>query len=101
MPGSETTIRPDPDSPGDRNPWRPPLIEILKTTDPTVIAAARAYLQGEAIEFFLLDVHMSGLYGGALGFIPQRLMVADEDAARARMILRPLGFELSPPPEDD
>ncbi len=77
------------------------MIEILKTTDPTVIAAARAYLQGEAIEFLLLDVHMSGLFGGALGFIPQRLMVAEEDAPRARLILRPLGFELSPPPDDD
>lgn len=79
----------------------PPLIEILRTTDLTVIAAARAYLQGEAIEFFLLDVHTSGLYGGALGYVPQRLMVAEEDAVRARLILRPLGFELSPPPEDD
>lgn len=76
------------------------MIEILRTTDVTVVAAARAYLKGEAIEFFLLDVHMSGLYGGALGFVPQRLMVAEEDAARARMVLRPLGFELSPPPED-
>ena len=61
--------------------------EILKTTDPTVIAFSTALLRGEDIDCFVLDVHMSILEGG-IGLFPRRLVVADRDAFRARAILR-------------
>ncbi len=66
--------------------------ELLRTTDPTVIAFATALLEGEGIAAFALDVHMSILDGG-LGILPRRLMVADRDLFMARAILRDNGVE--------
>lgn len=66
--------------------------ELLRTTDPTVIAFATALLEGEGIAAFALDVHMSILDGG-LGILPRRLMVADRNLFMARAILRDNGLE--------
>ncbi len=60
--------------------------ELLRTTDPTVIAYASALLEGEDIEVFDIDVHMSVLEG-SIGILPRRLMVRREDHFRARAIL--------------
>ncbi len=60
--------------------------ELLRTTDPTVIAWATALLSGEDIEVFPLDVHMSTLEG-SLGILPQRLMVREQDYWRARRVV--------------
>jgi flagellar biosynthesis/type III secretory pathway ATPase len=59
---------------------------LLRTTDPTMIAFAQVLLEGEDIDSFVLDVHMSTLEGG-IGLFPRRLMVADRDHFRARAIL--------------
>lgn len=69
--------------------------ELLRTTDPTVIAFATALLSGEGIEAFPLDVHMSVLEG-SLGILPRRLMVRDEDHARAVRAMRDNGIETAP-----
>ncbi|WP_374646136.1 DUF2007 domain-containing protein [Tabrizicola sp.] len=61
--------------------------EILRTTDPTLIAFATHLLGGEGIATFPLDVHMSVL-DGSMGILPQRLMVAERDHFRAVAILR-------------
>lgn len=61
--------------------------ELLRTTDPTHIAFATALLDGEGIEAFPLDVHMSVL-DGSLGILPRRLMVADMHYDRAVRVLR-------------
>ena len=61
--------------------------ELLRSTDPTVIAFATALLSGEGIEVFDLDVHMSVL-DGSLGILPRRLMVRDEDLVAAERVLR-------------
>jgi hypothetical protein len=66
---------------------------LLSTTDPTAIPFAQVLLQGEDIDSFVMDVHMSALEGG-LGFLPRRLMVATRDHFRARAILRDNGFDL-------
>lgn len=66
--------------------------EIVRTTDPTLIAFASALLRGEDIDCFELDVHMSVLEG-SIGVLPRRLMVSREDAFRARAILRDNGIE--------
>lgn len=52
--------------------------ELLRSTDPTIIAFASALLRGERIECFELDVNMSILEGG-IGIFPRRLMVRDTD----------------------
>lgn len=61
--------------------------ELLRTSDPTIIPFATALLEGEGIEVFALDVHMSGL-----GIVPQRLMVRREDHFIARSVLRAHGL---------
>jgi hypothetical protein len=61
--------------------------EILRTTDPTIIAFSTALLRAEDIDCFVLDVHMSILEGG-IGVFPRRMIVADRDAFRARAILQ-------------
>ena len=68
--------------------------ELLRTTDPTVIAFATALLEGEGITAFAMDVHMSVL-DGSLGILPQRLMVADRDLFMARAVLRDNGVDVS------
>jgi len=60
--------------------------ELLRSTDPTVMAFASALLQGEDIECFQLDVNMSILEGG-IGIFPRRMMVRDEDFDRALIVI--------------
>jgi hypothetical protein len=67
--------------------------ELLRTTDPTVMAFAKALLDGEDIEWFDLDVHMS-ILDGSLGILPQRLMVRDADLAAAERAMRDNGIDL-------
>ena len=68
--------------------------ELLRANDPTIVAFATALLEGEGIEVFQLDVHMSVLEG-SIGILPRRLMVADRDHFRATAIMKdndvPLG----------
>ena len=69
------------------------MIEILRTTDPTLVAFSTAMLRSVDIECFVLDVHMSVLEGG-IGALPRRVMVAGRDAFRARAVLRDNGVDL-------
>ncbi|WP_299295209.1 DUF2007 domain-containing protein [uncultured Tateyamaria sp.] len=60
--------------------------ELLRSTDPTIIAFATALLEGEDIACFQMDVNMSILEGG-IGIFPRRLMVrADEYDAALRVM---------------
>ena len=68
--------------------------ELMRTTDPTEIAFAKALLAAEDIECFDLDVHMS-ILEGSIGIMPRRLMVVDEDEFMARAILKDNGLPLS------
>ena len=61
--------------------------ELLRTNDPTMIAFASALLEGEGIDCFQMDVHMSVLEG-SIGILPRRLMVRDKDWFRAASVLR-------------
>lgn len=70
--------------------------EIVRTTDPTLIAFASVLLRGEDIDCFEFDVHMS-ILEGSLGVLPRRLMVARSDAFRARAILRDNGIDVARP----
>ncbi|SDW28471.1 putative signal transducing protein [Roseicitreum antarcticum] len=61
--------------------------ELLRTTNPTIIPYATALLQGEGIEVFALDSHMSNMEG-SIGVFPRRLMVRREDHFRALSVLK-------------
>ncbi|THH36954.1 DUF2007 domain-containing protein [Aliishimia ponticola] len=69
--------------------------ELLRTSDPTVAAFAKALLAGEDIMCFELDVNISNLYGG-LDVFPIRMMVREDDYARASIAMRDNGIEVSP-----
>ncbi len=77
-------------------PYIPDMKELLRSTDPTIIAFASALLQGEDIDCFELDVNMSILEGG-IGIFPRRLMVREEDHAAAMRVLKdndiPSGYD--------
>ncbi|MEP2920756.1 DUF2007 domain-containing protein [Sulfitobacter sp.] len=68
--------------------------ELLRSTDPTIIAFASALLQGEDIDCFQMDVNMSILEGG-IGIFPRRLMVHEDDHDAALRVIQdneiPLG----------
>ena len=66
--------------------------ELLRTTDPTLIAFATALLDGEGIATFQMDVHMSVLEG-SIGILPRRLMVRDADLFMARAVLIDNGLD--------
>ena len=61
--------------------------ELLRTTDPTIIAFASALLQGEGIDCFEMDVNMSVLEGG-IGIFPRRLMVHEDWIDAAERVMR-------------
>ncbi|WP_323783680.1 DUF2007 domain-containing protein [Leisingera sp.] len=68
--------------------------ELLRSTDPTIMAFASALLEGEDIDCFQMDVNMSVLEGG-IGIFPRRLMVRADDYDDALEVMRdnqiPLG----------
>ncbi|GGX53619.1 hypothetical protein GCM10007385_22150 [Tateyamaria omphalii] len=59
-------------------PYIHDMKELLRSTDPTIIAFASALLEGEDIDCFQMDVNMSILEGG-IGIFPRRLMVREDD----------------------
>ncbi|MDE0521404.1 MAG: DUF2007 domain-containing protein [Boseongicola sp.] len=61
--------------------------ELMRTNDPTLIAFATALLEGEDIDCFQMDVHMSVLEG-SIGVLPRRLMVQNKDYFIASRILK-------------
>ena len=60
--------------------------ELLRSTDPTIIAFATALLRGEHIECFQMDVNMSILEGG-IGVFPRRLMVREAEFDQAVRVI--------------
>ena len=60
--------------------------ELLRSTDPTVMAFASALLEGEGIDCFQMDVNMSILEGG-IGIFPRRLLVHEDDYDAALTVM--------------
>ncbi len=60
---------------------------VLKSNDPVVLTYAANVLSQEGIETVVFDTHAS-IMDGSAGFLPRRLMVLDEDFARADGLLR-------------
>ncbi|MGB0921941.1 MAG: DUF2007 domain-containing protein [Alphaproteobacteria bacterium] len=68
------------------------LTILVRTTNPVLISALKARLSGAGIEHFELDEHMS-MTEGSLGFLPRRLMVAQDDLAAAKAVLAELAVD--------
>jgi hypothetical protein len=60
---------------------------VLKTVNPVVLDYAANLLSQEGIESVVFDTHAS-VMDGSLGLLPRRLMVGDDDFARADALLR-------------
>jgi hypothetical protein len=71
--------------------------EIVRTNDLILITAIEALLKGAGIHHVVLDQNMSVLEG-SLGMLPRRVLVGEDEAARARRVLTDagLGHELRP-----
>ena len=78
---------------GIHAPYVRDMKELLRTTDPTVMALATALLDSEDIASFQFDVNMSVMEGG-IGIFPKRLMVADRDLFMAEAIMRDAEIDL-------
>ncbi len=61
------------------------MIELLRTNDPVLISWLSALLADEGIDAHVFDSHTSVLEGSA-GAIPRRIMVAEDDYPRARVL---------------
>jgi Putative prokaryotic signal transducing protein len=64
--------------------------ELMRTNNPVRLSWLQALLNDSGIESLVLDHHTS-LIEGNIGAIPRRLMVADRDYHRARMLLAQAG----------
>jgi hypothetical protein len=71
--------------------------EIVRTNDIVLISAIEALFNGANIRHMVLDQNMSVLEG-SLGLLPRRILVEDDNVARARRLLTDagLGHELRP-----
>ena len=60
--------------------------ELIRSNDVVFLTYLESQLKQAEIEVFILDSHTS-IMEGSLGFLPQRVMVDDEDYHRAVCIL--------------
>ncbi|MEX2128842.1 MAG: DUF2007 domain-containing protein [Xanthobacteraceae bacterium] len=67
------------------------MTELLRTNDAVLISAVEALLGGAGIECMVADRFMSVLEG-SLGVLPRRVLVANDDAAKARRVLTEAGL---------
>jgi len=67
--------------------------ELLRTNDVVLISYIEALLHDDGIQAFVLDGHTC-VIEGSLGILPRRIMVADDDAARARALLNAADIEV-------
>ncbi len=62
------------------------MIELLRLNDPVRLSWLLVLLKDGGVEAIVLDSHTSVLEGSASA-IPRRLMVSDDDEAKARQVL--------------
>jgi hypothetical protein len=67
------------------------VIEIVRTNDLVVISLIESLLTEEGVPYIVADQHMSA-FEGSLGFLPRRILVDSDHAARARRMLQGAGL---------
>lgn len=65
---------------------------IATTTDPVRLSFLQALLADAGIATVVLDAHVSAIEGG-IGAFPRRLVVAEADERRARVVMAEAGEE--------
>lgn len=63
------------------------MIELFRSNDPVLLSYVQALFKDAGVRFIVLDAHTS-IVEGSIGAIQRRLMVARDDEARARRLLR-------------
>ena len=63
------------------------MIELLRTDDPVLLSWLEARLAEAGIDAVVFDDLTAGVYGGAIGGLSRRLMVAPRDLPRARRVV--------------
>lgn len=63
------------------------MIELVRTDDPVLVTWLQSRFAEAGIAACVFDAHTASAYGGALGLVGRRIMVAESDIVRARMIL--------------
>ncbi|WP_367715545.1 DUF2007 domain-containing protein [Nitratireductor sp. GISD-1A_MAKvit] len=68
------------------------MFELIRTNDPVVISFVESLLRDAGIGFFVADQNMS-ILEGSLGILPKRVLIDEDDRARAFRILEDAGIE--------
>ncbi len=68
------------------------MVEIVRTNDLVMVGFLQSLLENANIPVLVADAHMSALEG-MIGAFPRRLLVLDDDADRARRLIREAGLE--------
>jgi hypothetical protein len=66
--------------------------ELIRTNDAVLISYVESLLRDAEIDFFIADQNMS-IMEGSLGILPRRVMVAKDDLAQARRLLKDAGID--------
>jgi hypothetical protein len=67
------------------------MAELLRSNDPVLLSFAASLLAEAGIAHDIADSHMSALEG-SIGALSRRLLVAEPDLARARLLLHAAGL---------
>ncbi len=67
------------------------MVEILRTNDLVLISAVESLLRAAGVGCFVADQHMAAVEG-SLGFLPRRILVPNDEEARARRLLTEAGL---------
>ena len=65
--------------------------EIIRTNDPTVVSYVTHLLREAGVEAFVFDINAS-ILDGSIGILPRRIMVTDEEYAKARTLVHGAGL---------
>lgn len=69
------------------------MIELLRSNDPVLISYVVSLLKDATITHSVADRHMS-VIDGSIGAIPNRVLVAEDQAVAARDLLVDAGIEV-------
>ncbi|HJM90308.1 MAG: DUF2007 domain-containing protein [Alphaproteobacteria bacterium] len=72
------------------------MTKLLRSNDMVLLSWVEVYLRDAGIESVLLDQNISVLEG-SIGAFNRRLMVLDDDEARARALLQEADIEIYAP----
>ncbi len=63
------------------------MVELIRTNDPVLLSWLTMRLEQEDVATFIFDTH-TAIVEGSIDAIQRRVMVADDDLPRARIVLQ-------------